>query len=89
MHTTVADSDLQIRGWGEGGGHPDPEMRASVCSKNKGGARAPPLDPPLYKTLVRPQIEYASTRLWDSFTQENQNKIEMLQRRAARFACNN
>ena len=63
MHTTVADSDLQIRGWGEGGGHPDPEMRASVCSKNKGGARAPPLDPPLYKTLVRPQIEYASTRL--------------------------
>lgn len=41
-----------------------------------------------YKTLVRPQIEYAST-VWDPFTQENQNKIEMVQRRAARFVCNN
>ena len=41
-----------------------------------------------YKTLAGPQIEYAST-IWDPFTQENQNEIEMVQRRAARFACNN
>ena len=41
-----------------------------------------------YKTLVRPQTEYAST-VWDPFTQVNQNKIEMVQRRAARFVCNN
>ena len=41
-----------------------------------------------YKTLARPQIKYASA-IWDPFTQENQNKIEMVQRRAARFACNN
>ena len=41
-----------------------------------------------YKTLVRPQIEYAST-LWDPFTQKNQNKIDIVQRRAARFVCNN
>ena len=26
--------------------------------------------------------------IWDPFTQENQIKIEMVQRRAARFACN-
>ena len=41
-----------------------------------------------YKTLVRPQIEYAPT-IRDPFTQKNENKIEMVQRRAARFACNN
>ena len=41
-----------------------------------------------YKTLVRSQIEYAYT-IWDPFTPGNQNKIEMVQRRAARFACNN
>ena len=56
----VADPDLQIRG---GGGHPVPEKEvgggggrgaqfqknfsALLWSKNKGGARTPPLDPPL------------------------------------------
>ena len=54
--------DLQMRGGGGVGVHPDPDIRgalskkffsalwASFWSKNKGGARvprAPPLDPPL------------------------------------------
>ena len=48
---TVADSDLYIRGGGEGF-HPDPAIRGdpvSVWSKYRGGVdpRAPPLDPPL------------------------------------------
>ena len=57
----MADPDLQITGGG--GVHPRPEiregeggrppkkifsaLRASFWSKNKGGSRAPPLDPPL------------------------------------------
>ena len=45
---SVPDPDLEIRGGGRGGGHPDPDvrgvskelfsaLRASVYSKNKGG----------------------------------------------------
>ena len=41
-----------------------------------------------YTALVRPQLEYAAA-VWDPHTKENQNKIEMVQRRAARFACKN
>ena len=37
-----------------------------------------------YKTLVRPQVEYASP-VWSPHTKENINKIEMIQRRAARW----
>jgi hypothetical protein len=37
-----------------------------------------------YLTLVRPIAEYAST-IWDPHTKENINKIEMIQRRAARM----
>ena len=29
----VADSDLQIRGGGEGGGHPDPDIRGGAGLK--------------------------------------------------------
>ena len=40
-----------------------------------------------YNTLVRPTLEYACT-VWDPYTQKNVNKIEMVQRRAARYALN-
>ena len=40
-----------------------------------------------YKTLVRPLLEYSSAA-WDPHTQMLINKIEGVQRRAARFVCN-
>lgn len=41
-----------------------------------------------YKTLVRPQVEYAST-VWDPHTKKNIGKIEAVQRRAAKFVTAN
>lgn len=40
-----------------------------------------------YKALVRPLVEYACT-VWDPHTQKNISKLEMLQRRYARFVFN-
>ena len=40
-----------------------------------------------YKSLIRPQLEYAAT-VWDPITKTNINKVEAVQRRAARF-CHN
>ena len=40
-----------------------------------------------YQTLVRPQIEYAST-VWDPYTNSNIDRLEMVQRRAARYVLN-
>ena len=49
---TVANLDLQMGGGG-GGGHPDSEIRGARLN-NKGRARAPPLDPPLYYIAASP-----------------------------------
>ena len=37
-----------------------------------------------YTTLVRPIMEYGSI-IWDPFTTQNTNRLEMVQRRSARF----
>ena len=41
-----------------------------------------------YQTLVRPLVEYASS-VWDPYTKTEINKIEAVQRRAARYVINN
>ena len=41
-----------------------------------------------YFTLVRRQVEYAAM-VWDPYTKENIQKIEMVQRRAAPYVCKN
>ena len=40
-----------------------------------------------YNSLVRPQVEYASS-VWSPYTKENIEKVEMIQRRAARWVSN-
>ena len=40
-----------------------------------------------YKSLVRPTLEYACTT-WDPYLKEDQNRIEMVQRMAARYVVN-
>ena len=40
-----------------------------------------------YKTFVRPIVEYAATA-WTAFTDKANHKIDMVQRRAARFVIN-
>ena len=47
----------------------------------------PQLKATAYKTLVRPSVEYAAS-VWDPYTITNIRKIEMVQRRAARFTLN-
>ena len=40
-----------------------------------------------HQSLVRPQLEYASP-VWDPNTKEQTHKIEMVQRKAARWTMN-
>ena len=40
-----------------------------------------------YKALVRPHVEYCST-VWDPSTKHLSKKLEMVQRRSARWVCN-
>ena len=48
----------------------------------------PSIERNAYKTLVRPLVEYASSVL-SSYTKSNVDKLEMIQRRAARWTSNN
>ena len=41
-----------------------------------------------YQALLRPKLEY-SCSIWDPYTHDNINKLEMVQRRAARYVQNN
>ena len=40
-----------------------------------------------YNSLVRPRVEYG-TAVWSPYTNENKDKIEMIQRRAVRWVSN-
>jgi hypothetical protein len=40
-----------------------------------------------YTSLIRPKLEYSSY-VWDPHTKSNISKLEMVQRRAARYTCN-
>ena len=56
-------------------------VKRNVVTKNKD------IKTMAYNSLVRPQVEYASA-VWSPYTKENINKIEKVQRRAARWVSN-
>ena len=56
-------------------------IKRNIKTKHKGVREA------AYKTIVSPQLEYASTT-WSPYTQNQSQKIEMVQRRAIRWTMN-
>ena len=56
-------------------------VKRNVVTKNKD------IKTMAYNSLVHPQVEYASA-VWSPYTKENINKIERVQRRAARWVSN-
>lgn len=57
-------------------------LRRNITTKHQG------IRETAYKTMVRAQVEYAST-VWCPHTQDNIRKVEMVQRRAVRWVKNN
>ena len=56
--------------------------------KKKHQVQNPGVREAAYQTLLRPQVEYAST-IWSPFTKKGVSKVEMVQRRAIRWTLNN
>ena len=56
-------------------------LKRNILTKN------PAIREAAYKTIVRPQVEYASS-VWSPHTKKDINKIEMVQRRAIRWTQN-
>lgn len=55
--------------------------------KNNHTIRNTNLKEKAYKTPVRPTLEYASIT-WDPYLKDDKHKIEMVQRRTARYVTN-
>lgn len=45
------------------------------------------MNPGAYTSVIRPKVEYAIT-FWDPVNQKNIKSLELKQKRAARFVCN-
>ena len=57
-------------------------LKRNIRTKNQGVRSV------AYKSLVRPVLEYASS-VWSPHTKQEIDRIEMVQRRAARWVCSN
>ena len=53
-------------------------LKSSIKTKHPG------IREEAYKTIVRPQVEYASS-VWSPYTKKDIHKVEMVQRRATRW----